>query len=487
MNYEKKHTNSIWAQQKKSLWVVLGILTSLLISCGHSVGTLKAVRILKPARAVVSGDWSSYLMGGGREGFNQNETIINPTTAPRLKLHWATPARARIFSQPVVADGVIYWGSGDGLEHATNLNGKQIWAVNLGTSRGICNSDRTGVISTATVAPVVIGGKQTSVVFVGGGNAHFYALNAVTGAVIWSTFFGSSPQHFLWSSPLVYEGSVYEGVSSLADCPLVQGGFVQMDAATGSTIHTLNTVPDGCLGGSVWGSPTLDMVDGSIYFATGNGGRCSKPEPYAVALVKLRAKDLSFIAAWQVPPSQQIPDSDFGSTPTLFDVTIGGITRHLVGVVNKNTWYYAFDRTAIGKGPVWSVRLACYCNGGGNTIAPGAWDGTHLYLASQAATIGTNTCAGSLRAVNPANGTFIWEHCLNSGAVFGAVTMAPGLAMVSAGSHFFVIAAATGKTLFRYFDSNRSESFMGPASVSNGVIYIGSYGLHSGKLYAFGL
>ncbi len=424
------------------------------------------------------------MAGNERSGFNKNETILNPATVPQLKLHWTARAKDRIFSQPVVANGMIYWGSGDGFEHATDVSGKQVWEVNLGASRQICNTRNNGVLNTATVVSVAIGGKQTAVVFVGGGRGRFYALNAATGATIWSTFLGSPPNHYLWSSPLVYNGSVYEGVSSIADCPLIQGKLVQMDIRTGVIKHTFKTVPNGCLGASIWGSPTIDATADTIYFATGNGGRCSKPEPYGVALIKLRASDLSFLDAWQVPPGKQIGDSDFGSTPTLFDATIGGVTKQLVGLINKNSYYYAFDRTAIGRGPVWKVRLACHnCSYPTETIAPSAWDGTHLYVASQGTTIRGVSCRGSVRALDPATGTPTWKQCLQEGEVYGAVTLIPGVVVVSEGPCFLAIATASGHILFKY-TTRDNEKFFGPASVSNGVLYIGSY---TGVLYAFGL
>jgi outer membrane protein assembly factor BamB len=485
MNCKELYTQRDWALHHFPLWAVFVICFFFLAACGPSVGAYKEQQTSKAIHKVASNDWSSYLMGGDHAGINKNESLINPVTAPQLKLHWTALAQDRIFSQPVVSNGLIYWGSGDGLEHATDLHGKQVWTTNLGTSHGICNIYNSGVLSTATVAPITMGGKQTSVVFVGGGNAHFYALNTLTGAIIWSTSLGSSPSHFLWASPVVFKGSVYEGVSSLADCPLVQGKFVQMDATTGAILHTFYTVPGGCVGASVWGSPTLDESDDAIYFATGNSGRCSRQEPYAVALVKLRASDLSYIDSWQVPKSRQIPDSDFGSTPTLFSATIGGVTKQLVGAMNKNTIYYAFDRSAIGRGPIWHFSVTCYCGRGENAISPGAWDGTHLYIAGPNTTIGKNTCKGSLRAVNPANGAFIWQHCLNDGPVYAAVTLSPGLAFISEGHYFLVIATANGKTLFRYLDSN--EQFLGPPSISNGVIYVGSYSEGAGRLFAFGL
>jgi len=426
------------------------------------------------------------MAGNERSGFNKNETILNPDTIPHLKLLWTARAKDRIFSQPVVANGMIYWGSGDGFEHATDVSGKQVWEVNLGASRQICNTRNNGVYNTATVVSLAIGGKQTPVVFVGGGRGTFYALNAATGATIWSTVLGSPPNHYLWSSPLVYNNSVYEGVSSIADCPLIQGKLVQMDIRTGIVMHTFKTVPNGCLGASIWGSPTIDAAADSIYFATGNGSHCKKkPEPYAVALIKLRASDLTFLDAWQIPPSDQIGDSDFGTTPTLFDATIAGVTKQLVGVVNKNSDYYAFDRTAISRGPIWKVRLACHnCNYPTETIAPSAWDGTHLYVASQGTTINGVSCPGSVRAFDPATGTAIWKQCLQEGEVYGALTLIPGVVVVSEGPCFLAIATASGHILFKYTATD-NEKFYGPASVSNGVLYIGSY--FGGVLYAFGL
>ncbi len=110
---------------------------------------------------------------------------------------------------------------------------------------------------------------------------------------------------------------------------------MQMDATTGAITHIFNTVPNGCQGGSIWSSPTIDTVAGVIYISTGNPGPCSTSEPHAPALIKLRASDLTFLDAWQVPSNDQIGDSDFGATPTLFDTTIAGARKQLVGIVNK--------------------------------------------------------------------------------------------------------------------------------------------------------
>src|SRR5260370_32937482 len=115
--------------------------------------------------------------GNVRQVYNADETDINATSTPHLKQYCKAPAGGSIFSQPVVANGTIYWGSLDGYEHATNLNGVQLWQQFLGARTTCSPLPSLGVVSTATVATVSINGTPTSAVFVGGGDANGYALN----------------------------------------------------------------------------------------------------------------------------------------------------------------------------------------------------------------------------------------------------------------------------------------------------------------------
>src|SRR5690348_13760246 len=261
---------------------------------------------LTGAGAQASGDWPTYLDNGARTGFNGAETIITPTTAPSLTLRWADHAGGPISAEPVVANGVVYYGSFDGHEYAVDAaTGDPVWQsppyLGQSTTGSGCNSPLTvGVASTATVGTITVNGTPTQAVFVGGGDGNFYALDASTGAVIWKTQLGTPPSFYLWSSPVLYNGSIYEGLASLQDCPLVRGGLVQMDAATGTSLRTLYTAPAGCLGATVWGSPTVDAATGDIYFATGNTGRCTSPEPLAYSLIKTDSS-LNILSSWRVP------------------------------------------------------------------------------------------------------------------------------------------------------------------------------------------
>jgi len=201
------------------------------------------------------------------------------------------------------------------------------------------------------------------------------------------------------------------------------------------------------------------------------------------ALIAVHATDLSFVASWKVPLHEQSTDGDFGSTPTLFQATINGVIHHMVGLLNKNGIYYAFDSANLSSGPLWKAQLASpTVNDATNNIASSAWNGVTLFAAAAHTTINGKNCAGSVRALNPANGSFLWQVCLQA-AILGAVTLVPGLAVVGEGLFLTVVQAKTGKQLFSFQDSMTNADFMGPASISNGMLYEGNT---DGYLYAFG-
>ena len=451
--------------------------------------TFSALPIPTPTPSIphiLPGDWPDYLMDNG--GFNGDETQLTPETAPQLHQFWTYHAGGGISDEPVVADGLIFWGSWDGFEHATSLNGQEVWKTNLGTTTDYdCDPPSVGVASTAAVAPLTIHGKVTLVVFVGGGNANFYALNAANGKVIWQNAFGFSPDYFIWSSPVMYNGSVYIGISSFGDCPSIQGQLVQMDAATGAVQNVFDVVPNGCIGGSIWGSPTLDASTGTLYVATGNSDSCWTYEVYAVSIIELQASNLAVVGSWQVSPEQQVYDSDFGSTPTLFTATTGGVARPMVGVVNKNGIYYAFKRGAISDGPVWSDRVG-YATGDcdeciSGSMSPSAWDGQRLYVAGNNATVKKTFCVSTVIALDPATGNYLWEWCIGY-RIFGAIITVPGLVMLDAGPYIVILNAANGKVVFSYKDTDKDALFYGPPSVAHGVLYAGGM---DGKLFALGV
>lgn len=466
--------------------LTLGALVTLILSSLIIAGSLFP---RSPTQAASAGDWTTYSYSPERSGFNPNETIITASTAPNLKLLWNAKANGIVSTQPVISNGLIYWGSWDGVMHASRNDGTSAWTANLGqtpTPSG-CNGRTHGVLGTGTVATITANGTPTPALFVGGGSDNFYALNATTGATLWKTSL-ASPPYEIWGSPNYYNGSVYIGLSSWGDCPLVQAKILMLDASTGTIQKTFNVVSNGCQGASVWGSVTIDTSNNTLYFATGNGNSCSPAEKTADAVVELHTSDLTFVSSWQIPASQQISDGDFGNTPTVFTATIGGNVHRLVGIANKNGTYYALDEANIAAGPVWQDSIAVPGAGpefGQGSISPSAWDGTNLYVAGGNTTINGGFCQGGLRAVNPATGVFIWQACMTDGPILGAVTAVPGVVAVTEGNGLVLVAASNGHTLFKKQDTSTSGSsqYYGGPAIANGVVYAGN---QDGNFFAFG-
>src|SRR5215471_5296896 len=91
--------------------LALGALVVLLLSSILVTGSLIPNNSVPVHAASSSDDWTTYLYDQGHSGYNPNETIITPSTAPNLKLLWSanTSNGTVISTQPVTANGLIYW------------------------------------------------------------------------------------------------------------------------------------------------------------------------------------------------------------------------------------------------------------------------------------------------------------------------------------------------------------------------------------------
>jgi outer membrane protein assembly factor BamB len=418
-------------------------------------------------------DWPTYLHDPARSG-TSGETTLSAQNAGQLQKVWSFTTGGGVVTSPTVVGGVVYAGSWDGYEYALNAStGVLIWKTFLGITNGgsACSPSQAGVSSSAAVV--------NGVVYVGGGDNDWYALNAATGAILWKINVGnpngnSYDGHYNWASPLINNGFAYIGISSFGDCPLVQGGLLKVDLSTHQVVASWNAVPDGQVGGGVWTSPTLDTATNTIYVTTGT--KTSASQLNAEAFVALDATTLAPQGSWQVPAAQQVSDGDWGNTPTL----IGG---GLVTATNKNGVAYAFQGSNVSAGPVWQQRVAtggsCPLCGTG-PVSSDAFDGSRLYAGAGQTTVNSTTSPGSISAFNPSNGQRLWTTPL-SGIVIPALAAVNGLVIAGVGNNVTVLNAATGATLFSYATGNVIYS---PASVSGGKIYIGS---QDGKIYAFGV
>ncbi len=443
-----------------------------------------------------SGDWPTYLGEVTRNSQNCAASNLSSATAADLTQLWSFNTSFEepgfLQAEPIVANGTVYIGGGNGVFYAINAaTGVKEWEnPNLGTDSA-CVDYPDGITSSATVA----GG----VVYVGGGNGYFYALNNTTGQIDWQFFVGDTGQgYYNWASPLVLPslGYVYIGVASDCDRPLVNGGLDQVSLSTHQLVNFFsdltsaqvaacnNTVPpfnetttSGC-GGSIWGSPSYNASTNTVWAATGNGYGLGLPY-YGDSLMEWNATTLALLDHWTIPDGDQIYDGDFGTTPTLVDPANG---TPMVFVTDKNGWSYAFDRNSISTGPVWQTNISALVPES-TTVTPDAYGGGLIYIAGHGTNLPTPTgkhYTGAIRAFNPAVNQSLWTVGM-PGEVYGAPVYANGLVVVVGGDLLDVLNSSTGNVLFSY---TASQPFLAAPSIAGGVIYVGN---SNGLVLAFGL
>lgn len=147
-------------------------------------------------------------------------------------------------SSPAVADGVVYFGSGDGNVYALDAgSGKLKWKFQTG--------------DVVHASPAISEGT----LFIGSWDSYFYALDAITGKEKWRFKTGEDPdthnQVGIQSSAAVADGAVYFGCRD--------SNLYALDARTGQKKWVFNNK-----GSWVVGSPAVKK--GKVYFATSDSG-----------------------------------------------------------------------------------------------------------------------------------------------------------------------------------------------------------------------
>jgi len=416
-------------------------------------------------------DWPAYLHGVRHWSAATAPATITPGNAGSLKVAWMfqeqPPTGKRqpqggFSASPTVADGMVLIGSQTGVLYAlSESTGHLVWKRTLDYEQvgnnGHCLRVR-GIVGTAAVAADPRTGKP--VVYVPGAR-YLYALDAATGTRLWKSLVGPRGSarvvgaYFNYASPTVMNGLVYDGVSSSCNAPFVRGGVQSFSQQTGRLQHSFWTDPPGQVGASVWSSEAV--TKSWVWATTGDPLFTGRHLYHAYSFLRLNARTLALSGAFQLKLGQAT-DLDFGSSPTLFHITVRGVPSVLVGACNKNGRYYALRRDALGRGPIWSVRVGAPAHTGhGMCLASGVWNdhAGQLYVAGNATTINGHAYDGSIRAVNPATGTIRWATGLGC-AVVGTPTLdaATGVLAVAAWTPcraaspaVYLLSAATGRIL----------------------------------------
>ena len=157
---------------------------------------------------------SSPAVAQGKVYFGSGDGNVYAVDAEAGVLQWKFATQDVVHSSPAVADGVVYIGGWDSNLYALDAEtGRERWTFKAGQDPAIHN--QVGFQS----SPAVVDGT----VYVGCRDAHVYALDAKTGRKKWDY---PTSKSWVIGTPAVRDGVVYVGTSDSAR-------FMALDASTG--------------------------------------------------------------------------------------------------------------------------------------------------------------------------------------------------------------------------------------------------------------
>jgi outer membrane protein assembly factor BamB len=421
-----------------------------------ALGAAVFLAIGVPVPAATHVNWPGYLLDGDHSSYNAAATGVTVAGVATLHSTWTfTPDPPTIpgqppavfFASPVTYNGVVFIGADTGDFYAIDeATGTVVWKKFIAFEpKATCRA--MGIVATVTVAIDPL--TQAPTVYLAAPDGYLYALDAATGNVHWKAvvYVPTGTSYFAWGSALVSGGRVYVGSSSDCDHPLVRGSVQAFDQATGTLKATYYAVRAGSVGAGIWSTPTADGA-GHVWITTGNADPKGSAGD-ANSFVRLSATSLARQDKWTVPNIKSV-DLDLGASPVLFDATLAGTPTRMVGACGKDGNFYAMRSAALKSGPVWQRAIGNRDNNHLDfCLAAAIWDAAHqrLIVASNTTTVSGTSYPGSLRSLNPATGSPVWELGLSSGPILGSPSE-NGNGVVVAASYktgdLFLVDATTG-------------------------------------------
>jgi outer membrane protein assembly factor BamB len=405
-----------------------------------------------------------YLRDPSHSSFDRRESLLNPQNAGGLTPLWRTSVGGTISTGVTVSHGVLFFGAWDGNFYSFDAStGAFLWARYLGKAPDPDNPMCGPGIGIAS-QPAISG----DTVYAAGGDSSVYALNRYTGEILWRVPL-TDPQAggFVWSSVLLSGNSLYVGIASLADCPLVRGGVARIPLDNPSQPVIRYTVPEDVVGASVWSTPAIDEQANLLYITTGNADSDVQDETQGIwgsALLVLDATTLDIQAHFFLPLHDGDIDADWGSSPLLFQTPDGS---QFVAASGKTGDMWVLHRPDLT--PAWAVNLAIDCIApefGCGSISTPAFDGRTLFTGAGASDLYPGYL-GSVYAFDPTVPNLVWSYPAD-GVVLAPVTVTPGLVYVPTTQGMVILDAATGIELWRDWGS---AGLYGQAVVSGGRVY----------------
>jgi len=205
----------------------------------------KNIHGIQPENETMPDFWDFYLsspaVSEGKVYFGSGDGNIYALDAASGDVKWKFKTGNVVHASPAIAKGTLFVGGFDGYFYALDAaTGKEKWRHKTGEDNVIHNQE--GITSSAAVVD--------GVVYVGCRDSHLYFLDAETGQRTWEIFAGGG---WVSNSPPVKDGKVYTGGGS-------DRRFHAMNAKTGAELFSLDVA------GGTFASPAI--AGNFLYLAT---------------------------------------------------------------------------------------------------------------------------------------------------------------------------------------------------------------------------
>jgi len=486
-----------------------------------------------------SGQWPIAGQNPANTWNQAKEHLINTANVKDLKPKWVFATGGDVSATPTVAGDAVYFPDWDGnLFAVKKQSGRLIWSRKISDYDGVA-----GAISRVSPAvnghQVIIGDILSSKQPHDGANV--ISIDQKTGTLRWITKVDTHPAAVITGSPVVFEGVVYVGISSIEEglalnaaypCCSFRGSIVALDVKTGRMLWKTFDMPenggrtDGYSGGAVWQPPAIDPKRGSLFIGTGNNytappdveacqnanptANCAAADDFFDTALALDlktgrikwARKLQGFDTWTVachlPPGTN-PNCPVPSSP---DFDLGGagpnLLGNIVGFGQKSGIYWALNPD--NGNIVWSTPV-----GPGGSLGGIEWgtatDGKRIYvaiannshLAYTLVPSGQRITWGSWSALDVRTGKILWQTADPTVGTIdtGSVSVANGV--MYAGSYSGLMYALDTRTGVILWDFASGGSVIDGPSIVDGVVYWGSGyrniapGIGNNKVYAFSL
>jgi quinohemoprotein ethanol dehydrogenase len=366
-------------------WAVPALLASsalLLAACGGrdtriaQADGFASVDTDRISTASAADEWLTY--GGTYDEQRHSKLdLVNKANVAQLGVAWTYDLATNrgVESTPIVVDGTMYVTSAWSVVYALDAKtGAEKWVYDPGVDRAVGVKACCDVVNRGVA---VYDGK----VYVGVIDGRVEALNAETGAVVWSKVtVDQSKPYTITGAPRVVDGKVLigNGGAELG----VRGYLSAYDTSSGDLVWRFYTVPnptkqpDGAIsddafvkvgnvswgdtgawttdggGGTVWDSIVYDEVNKQVVFGVGNGSPWNRTfrDPsggdnlFLSSIVAVDAATGAYKWHFQTTPGD---NWDYTATQTIIlaDLPLGenGAARRVVMQAPKNGFFYVLD------------------------------------------------------------------------------------------------------------------------------------------------